>query len=95
MTGILYMVSSFICGPIAPIFWIMYWVKIVGYKNQLKKDKTGVSSDEEDDRPQRARRRGDDDEERPRRSRSRRDEDEGDRPRRRRRDEDDDNDRDR
>jgi hypothetical protein len=35
MMGILYMVFSFFCAPVALVLFIMYWVKIAGFKNQL------------------------------------------------------------
>jgi len=64
MTGILYMVFSLIgCGPVGLVFFIMYWVKISGYKKELMS--RGGSSmdfdDDDDDRPRRRDRRDDDD----------------------------------
>jgi len=70
MTGILFLVLSYFCGPIGFIFWIMYWVKIARYKKQLKKSTTGGNVAE-------------DQEERPRRGGKGRDDEEDDRPRRR------------
>src|SRR5262245_58275905 len=64
MTGILYMVFSFFCGLVALIFFIMYWVKIANFKNQLMTSgRRGYIDDDEDDfdRPRRSRRRRDDD----------------------------------
>jgi len=78
MTGILYMVLSIVCGPIGLIFFIMYWMKISKYKNELISNKRrGGSSaygDDEEDRPRRGGRRRDVED----------DDDEDDRPRRRR-----------
>jgi len=80
--GIVYIVSSFICGPVALITFIMYWIKVAGYSKQLL-SRGGYADDDdedEDDRPRKRRSRDDDD-------------DDDDRPRkRRRRDEDDDDD---
>lgn len=84
--GIIYVVTSFLCGPIGLICWILYWVKIAGYTKQLASRRNSGAYDDDD---------YDDDDDRPRR-RSRRDEDdedEDDRPRRRgNRDDDDDDD---
>jgi hypothetical protein len=59
MTGILYMVFSFFCGLVALIFFIMYWVKIANFKNQLMSNRGRGGYDDEDDydRPRRSRRR--------------------------------------
>jgi hypothetical protein len=99
MTGILFMVSSFICGPISLIFWIMYWVKIVGFKNELKKTTGGDDDDNERPRGGRKKRVADevDDDERPRSGRRKRvadDDDDDERPRsgRKKRVEDEDDD---
>lgn len=81
--GIVYIVSSFICGPVALITFIMYWVKVAGYSKALLSRGGGRydddDDDDEDDRPRKRRRRDDDD-------------DDDDRPRRRRRSDDDDDD---
>jgi hypothetical protein len=75
MTGILYMVFSFFCGIVALIFFIMYWAKMAGYKNELMSSRgsSGGYDDDYDDRPRRRRDedddRHDDDEDRPRRPR--------------------------
>lgn len=76
MTGILYMVFNFICGLVALVFFILYWVKIAGYKKTLETRGRGGDFDDRDDyddRPRRRPRRDDeeddrrDDDERPRR----------------------------
>ena len=69
--GAIFSLASLIC-------WILYWVKIAGYKNQLISAGigTGRHDDEDDDRPRRRRDEDDDDgDDRPRR-RPRRDDDE-------------------
>jgi hypothetical protein len=91
MTGILYMVFSFFCGPVALVFFIMYWAKIAGFKNALMSSRgrrRDDIDDDYDDRPRRGRRDDDfdDDDDRPPRDRRRRDDDyddDDDRPRRR------------
>lgn len=81
MTGILYMVLSLIgCGPIGLIFFIMYWVKIAKFKNELIDSKRGGRADYDDEEEDRSRRGGrrrdeDDDDEEDDRLRRRRDED--------------------
>ena len=82
MTGILYMVLSLVgCGIIGLIFFIMYWVKIAGFKNELMNAKKGGGiEDDYDDRPRRGGGRRDeadedDEDDRPRRPRRPRDED--------------------
>jgi TRAP-type C4-dicarboxylate transport system permease small subunit len=60
MMGILYMVFNFVCGLVALIFFIIYWAKIAGYKNELMNSGRGRLEDDYDDRPRR-RRRDDDD----------------------------------
>ena len=82
MTGILYIVLSIACGPIGWIFWIMYWLKISAFKNELINNKKGGGSEDDyDDQPRRGRGQrdavDDDDEEddRPRRPRRPRDDD--------------------
>ena len=57
--GIIYIVTSFFCGPVAIVCFIMYWVKIAGYTKALMAD-PGEYDDEEDDRPRRRRRDEDD-----------------------------------
>ena len=60
--GIVYIVSSVICGPVGLVCWIMYWVKIAGYTKELQARGRRASHDEddeddyEDDRPRRRRR---------------------------------------
>ena len=69
--GILYGVCNLCCPGVNLIFFIMYWMKIANYKNQLMSSPGGGGDDDDyDDRPRRPRR----------------DEDEDDRPRRPRRD---------
>jgi len=83
MTGIIYMVLSLIgCGGINLIFFIMYWLKISAFKNELINNKKGGGiEDDYDDQPRRGRGQrdavDDDDEEddRPRRPRRPRDDD--------------------
>jgi len=83
MTGIIYMVLSLIgCGGINLIFFIMYWLKISAFKNELINNKKGGGSEDDyDDQPRRGRGQrdavDDDDEEddRPRRPRRPRDDD--------------------
>ncbi len=82
MTGILAMVLSLVgCAPIGLIFFIMYWVKISKFKNELiNSKKRGSSSDfddEEEDRPRQGggRRDAEDDDEEEDRPRRRRDKD--------------------
>jgi hypothetical protein len=80
MTGITYAILCLIpcVNIVGLIFFIMYWVKIAGYKNQLISAGigTGRHDDEDDDRPRRRRDEDDDDgDDRPRR-RPRRDDDE-------------------
>ncbi len=81
--GIVYIVSAFVCGIVAIICFIMYWVKIAGYTKALMES---TDDDEDEDRPRRRRRDEDDDEDdRPRRRGADADEGEDDdRPRRRR-----------
>jgi hypothetical protein len=62
--GIVYIVSAFVCGPVALVCFIMYWVKINGYTKELTSAGRGGDDDDEDDyddRPRRKRRRDDDD----------------------------------
>ena len=63
MTGILYMVFSIIgCGPVGLVFFILYWVKIAGFKNQLMNSRSGGYLDDDDeDRPRRRTKRRNDD----------------------------------
>ena len=75
MMGILYMVFNFLCGFVALVFFIIYWIKIAGYKNELMSHGRGGAEDDYDDGPRRGRRRRDEDDEY---------DDEDDRPRRRR-----------
>jgi hypothetical protein len=64
--GILYIVTSIVCGPVGLICFIMYWVKIAGYTNALASRRGGDDDDWED----RDRRDDyDDDDDRPRRRR--------------------------
>lgn len=74
MTGILYMVLSLVgCGPVGLVFFIMYWVKVSGFRKTLENDRGGGTGleDDYDDRPSRRDRdriRDDDqDDDRPRR----------------------------
>jgi hypothetical protein len=85
MTGILYLVLSLIpcVNIVGLVFFIMYWVKIAGYKTELTSRGRGGEFDD-DDAPRRPRRRDDDDEYDDRR----RDDEDDDRPRRRPRDDD-------
>ena len=75
MMGILYMVFNFLCGFVALVFFIIYWIKIAGYKNELMSHGRGGAEDDYDDGPRRGHRRRDEDDEY---------DDEDDRPRRRR-----------
>jgi hypothetical protein len=59
MMGILYMVLSLVCGPVGLIFFIIYWVKIAGFKNALLSGGRGGDEDDYDDGPRRGRRRRD------------------------------------
>jgi hypothetical protein len=74
--GIVYIVSAFICGIVALVCFIMYWVKIAGYTRELvesrdddrprrrrrdEDDADDVNDDQDDDRPRRRRRRDEDD----------------------------------
>jgi hypothetical protein len=60
--GILYMVFNFVCGLIGLIFFIMYWVKMAGFKNQLMSSGgMGGYDDDFDVRPRRASKPIDDD----------------------------------
>ena len=78
--GIIYIVASFLCGPIGLVCWIMYWVKIAGYTRQLRESGSAAYDlDDDDDRPRKRSRRDEDDEE----------EEEEERPRRRKRRDDD------
>jgi hypothetical protein len=62
MMGILYMVFSLVCGLIGLIFFIMYWVKIAGFKNQLMgSGGMGGYDDDFDVRPKRSAKPVDDD----------------------------------
>ena len=63
MTGILFYVFNFVCGLVSIVFFIMYWVKIANYTKQLREDRGGGGSvdDDYDDRPRRPRRDRDDD----------------------------------
>jgi hypothetical protein len=61
--GIVYIVSAFICGLVAIVCLIMYWVKIVGYTRTLRADRSDVDDDFDDD---------DDDRDEPRRRKRRR-----------------------
>jgi hypothetical protein len=57
--GIIYYVSQFVCGPVALVFFIMYWVKIAGYTKELSGSgrRPGRDDyDDEEDRPRRRRR---------------------------------------
>ena len=78
--GLVYIVSAFICGPVAIVCWIMYWVKIAGYTKTLMSDDFDDDGDDreedEDDRRGKSKGRGRRDEDE--------DEDDDDRPRRRR-----------
>ncbi len=76
--GIVYYVSQFVCGIVALIFFILYWMKIAGYTKELAADgrRRDDFGDEEDDRPPRRRRDPDDwDEDDRDRGRRRRDDD--------------------
>jgi hypothetical protein len=81
--GITYAVLAIIgCGPVALIFFIIYWVKIAGYKNELVAHGRPGRYDEYDDfddRPRRRRPRDDDDEYDDDRGRRRREDDDYDR----------------
>jgi hypothetical protein len=91
MTGLLWLIFNFIpcVNIVAIVFFIMYWVKMAGYKNELLGSKGSAADYDDDfDRPRRPR---DDDDDRPRRPRGGdedRHDDDDDRPRRPRRDDD-------
>jgi hypothetical protein len=67
-TGIVYYISQFVCGLVALIFFIMYWVKIAGYTRELAETGRGYrrgrddydDRDRDDDYDDRPRRRDDD-----------------------------------
>jgi hypothetical protein len=64
--GIVYLVSAFVCGPVALVVFIMYWVKIAGYTRELIADRGGGGYgdyDDRDDRPRRKKKRRDEEEE--------------------------------
>ena len=82
--GIVYIVSAFICGPVALVCFIMYWVKVAGYTKELRASGShgGYDDDEDDDRPRKRSRRRDEDsddddeeDEKPRRKKRRTDDD--------------------
>jgi hypothetical protein len=80
MNGLIAAVSAVIgCSPVALIFYIIYWVKMSGYRKELENRGAEREDYDEDDRPRRRSKRRDDEDDR--------DEDD-DRPRRRNRDED-------
>jgi hypothetical protein len=61
MMGILYGAFSVVgCFPVNLIFWIIYWMKISAYKNQLMTSGRGGPEDDFDDSPRRGRRDEDD-----------------------------------
>lgn len=68
--GLWYLITSFVCGPVGLVLWIMFWLKISKYSKELASRKGGGSrsrdedDDEEDERPRRpkSRRRVDKDE---------------------------------
>ncbi len=71
------------CSPVALIFYIIYWVKMAGYRKQLEENGgSDRRDDEEEDRPSRRGRNDDEEEDRPSR-RGDKDRDEEDRPSRR------------
>ena len=80
------------CSPVALIFYIIYWVKMAGYRKQLEENGgSDRRDDEEEDRPSRRGNKDRDEEDRPsRRGNKDRDEDDGEdedeRPSRRRKD---------
>lgn len=64
--GIIFFVTWLLCGPLALIFLIIYWVKVAGYTRQLATSDRGgdygdYDEDDEDDRPRRRRRPRDED----------------------------------
>ena len=68
--GIVYIVSSIICGIVGLVCFIMYWVKISGYTKQLRQYPSDRADDDYDDEapppPRRPRPRDeDDDDDRP------------------------------
>ncbi len=66
--GLVYYISQFVCGLVALIFFIMYWVKIAAYTRELASESRGRGDyDDEYDRPRR--RDEDDEDDRPRRRR--------------------------
>lgn len=91
--GLVAIISAMVaCTPVALIFYIIYWVKMAGYRKQLTDNSDG-DRDGDDDRPSRRGRndrddRDDEDDDRPSRrrdddDRDDEDEDEDDRPSRR------------
>jgi hypothetical protein len=78
MMGILYAVFTVIgCFPINLVFQIIYWMKMVNYKNELMASGRGgaLEDDYDDDHPRRPRRRRDEDDEEDLDDRRRRDDD--------------------
>jgi len=69
-SGLIYIISSFVCGCVAIVFWIIYWMKISGYTKELaaggggRTEQFGRENDREsddEDRDRRSRQRDDDD----------------------------------
>ena len=62
-SGLIYIVSSFICGCVAVVFWIIYWMKISGYTKELssgsgsRRRELDDDESEEDYRERRSKRR--------------------------------------
>lgn len=80
--GLIYLISQFVCGCVALIFFIMYWMKIAGYTKELRERGgsagRGRGGETEDDYRDRRSQRSDedgDDERKPRRPRDGDDED--------------------
>ena len=83
-SGLIYIISSFVCGCVAVVFWIIYWMKISAYTKELasgggsrrRELDDEESESEEDYRDPRSQRRDDDaDEDRPRGKDDRNDDD--------------------
>ena len=74
-SGLIYVISSFICGCVAVIFWIIYWMKISGYTKELASGSGSRRRGRDDDNDET------DEEYRDRRSKRRDPEDDEDRPR--------------
>lgn len=80
--GLVCCISAIVgCSPVALIFYIIYWVKMAGYRKELTETASGADRyGEDDDRPSRRRRRDHDEDDR---------DEEDDRPSRRGRRDDD------